>query len=250
MRLLSSIIKSGRIAQETVIDLQERLVSHTTAITKQVLKKNNEEDDEEDSESTIHAKAVQERVEMLQSTKEEISMLLAEAKAKANILLEETTLKAEKLIEEANAKALEVMEQAKRQALHIQEEALLEKENYLKEAEPEIVEVIQKLVGHIVHEKIGEHTQWVLLLVKKMIEKEKIVEPTTLYLSEKLYSKITRKYEEAFAQLKVNLKQDTSLTDKACVLETSQGSISYDIDEGLKSVLEEIKILQNLEAEV
>lgn len=243
MRSLSSIIKSQRIARETIINLgitqMPKVLVEEETIDKEVCEK--------------------EREALLKQAKLEAAQILAEAQDDAKRIIEQANqqvsqmhLDSEKIClelqEEVKLKVASIQEDAKRESENLINEAYHEKEAILRGVEPEIVNLVQQLVSHIVQEELVAHTEWIMLLLKKARQKEHIRERVELIINPTLAQRLSEKEREAIQSFGegVTLNIDESLNDTSCAIKTSHGSMVYDVKQGLEKVLKELSILQSL----
>lgn len=243
MRLLSSIIKQGRILQETTI----RVGLHTEEPTR-----------------------VQSGVEeMLVAEKEQINLLIQEAHENANSKIEEAKVQAKEILKQAldenemiktqleetikqsqiacQDECGRLIEVAKGEAMSIVEQAQIERAQLLESAEPEMVEIIEQLLTRIIGDQITS-TKWIEVLVKKMILKEDLTGDITIYVASSYTDEECSAIETKIKQIHttVNVKEKEDLKQTTCIVETALGSIQYDVADGLEQVLREIHTLKTL----
>ena len=246
MRSLSSVIKGGRILNQTVINLEERAKKHLAS--PQV-----SEDPIQVALDEHYAKlkdeAREEANRILEEAKQEACEILENAKMQSNALQNEILALKQTTLEQVKQQEISLVENAKIEAEAIINNAYMEKQQILEEAEPEMVQLIIKLLGHIVGDAMFENAEWVNVLVKKMINKESISDDLTIVIAPPVYEKLMENETNTFSLLKgtVSVRQDETLNDTTCIVETPQGDIVYDIREGLNAVLRELKILQTLQ---
>lgn len=242
MRLLSSIIKSHRVTGEKVIEIGKQL------ILPRVHECDHDEPVDQKQYEALIEKAQKEKEILIEEAQDQIRIMQQEAKI---ALQERERQQREDMIrleEEARIKAKQIEEQAYIRADELRKRAELEKEQILAEAEPEIVALVQKLVGHIIHEELVHHTEWITLLVRKIYQHEMTKESITVSMNPQIYERLSDKQKEELMHMGegIRLKTDENMSVTRCEFETSQGSISYDIEEGLDKILKELAILQSL----
>ena len=149
---------------------------------------------------------------------------------------------------DAYHKQEEILKQAKEEAMTIRKAASDEKKSMLEAIESEVVEVIITLLQHIISEEVTGHAEWLKLVVRRLLLQEKISEETTLLVSSNTMAYLEKDKDELVANLsKLSaIEVSESLNDTTCVLVTNQGNIEYDINDGLRKVVSELRILKDL----
>ena len=248
-RLLSSIIKNYRTLQGESISIGIEKIFH--------LKEANSQEEESLKAQDDYKKQVQDNYKKIEEeARNKAQKMLSEAEIQAKAILEEAYLQKENLLnrcheeiqtlkQESADKILLDQQASSEEVKHIFEQAYREKQTILEQAEPELVEVLQVLLHTIIDTKIVSGVEWLTLLVKRIIEKERINENIKVHVAPKLYEEYAKDFEADFEDLSVaiQLEPDVQLTETSCLVETQVGSIHYDVSKGLQKVLDEIKIL-------
>lgn len=246
MRSLSSVIKGGRVLTQTIINLEERSKRHQVV--------------PETYEDPIKEALNEHCIQIKNEAKQEATKILEAAKTEAEEILNNAKIEHEKLqsdvfqLKEETLKGLEqerqnILEEAENKAQSIINDAYAEKQKLIDDAEPEMVQLITRLLGHIIGDAMFENSDWVEVLVKKMISQENISEDICVVTSPQTYEQLIASKENNFTYAKgtITFRQDETLNNSTCVVETSQGDIVYDVQTGLNAVLRELKILQTLQ---
>ncbi|MGL4343736.1 MAG: FliH/SctL family protein [Cellulosilyticaceae bacterium] len=240
---MSSIIKSHRILQETVIDLGKQKVPAIIVQQEEV----------RSIESDVDTTAIYEQAQA------EAMQIVAQARSKADELLQE----ANQTIQEQHQQAYQeiqmqkdqmeitlqqMQQQTKEEVGQIMAQAYEQKEDIILQAEPEVIKLVQRLVTHIVHEEVTKNTDWVRLVLDRIRQEESLREPIELLIHPQIYEQITQQEKERIEKMGegVRLHHDETITPTTCMIQTTHGQIVYDIEQGLARVLKELEILESL----
>lgn len=252
---MSNIIKSGRIRSRSILDLSDRVIPQLESICNEVEietenRLNNEASNLEIiSQKENELKALEGLLqEKLIETDHEANRILSDATEKAQIIEKNARDKETEIIAGADHKQEEILRQAEEEAMAIKKSALDEKTSMLEAIEGEVVEVIITLLQHIISEEVTGHAEWLKLVVRRLLLQEKIGEETTLLVSSNTMAYLESDKDELVASLsKLSaIEVSESLNDTTCVLVTNQGNIEYDINDGLRKVVSELRILKDL----
>lgn len=239
------------------MDLQDRLWVNNPL---EVIVEIDEESEEEEFEiieeppidyNALYEEALKAKEVILAEAKKQVSEMIEEAHECAQIMEQKAATESQRILQEANTQADKMIQTAKQEVEHLIEVAYQEKQQILNQAEPEVVEIIETLVGHIIHEEVARNNKWIAYIVKKMIMREKIIGGITVYVSPQVLESITEEEYKSFEQLKqeVILRADEEVNSTTCLVETSEGSILYDLSEGLDRILLELNMLKQLKVE-
>ncbi|MGL4739101.1 MAG: FliH/SctL family protein [Cellulosilyticaceae bacterium] len=241
---MSNIIKGHRISGEKSIEIGKQLVvpiihekaDETQQVQQQV------------QQQMLEEAARKESAQLLEEAKRQVNKMLSEADQELKERERLLKVQIDLLEEEAQFKVKQLEASAAEKAKALIAQAQVEKEEIISQAEPEIIALVQQLVGHIIHEELSEHTEWIGLLVRKIRHHEMMREPITLSMNPVLYERLSEAEKHTLMAMGegVKLRTDENLYETMCEIETSQGSISYDIEEGLGRVLKELGMLQSL----
>lgn len=177
-----------------------------------------------------------------------IESMLAEAIEKAQSIENSARDKETNMLAETYHRQEEIIAKAEEEAEAIKKAALDEKREMLKAVEGEVVETIITLLQHIISEEIDGHVEWLKLVVRRILLQEEIDEDTTLLVSSNNRIRLEEEKNQFINSLSklTTIEVSESLNDTTCVLVTSQGNIEYDINEGLRKVVSELRILKGL----
>ena len=255
MRSLSNIIKSARIRSQSFLDLSQRLASESLKDDGMHYSEENQPismDDEtldlihkRKEELDLIEKEIQQK---FQDADKKVEEMLAEAALKQQNMEEEAKDKEAKMLAEAHEKQNEVIEHAKKEADGIIEAAHAEKKALLQSVEGEVVETLITILQHIISEELSENVEWLRLVVRKMLHKEQFVEAIKLVVSPNCLQLIEKDKEHFFEGIpkEIVIESSDALNDTSCILETNQGNIEYDVNNGLNKMISEIKLLKEL----
>lgn len=252
---MSNIIKSGRIRSRSILDLSDRVIHQVESLYDEVEVKSEIELDEEGSDlKNISQKENELKAlegvlqEKLAEADHKVEKILSEAIEKAQIIEKDARDKETEMIANAYHKQEEILRQAEEEAMTIRKVALDEKKSMLEAVEGEVVEVIITLLQHIISEEVTGHVEWLKLVVRRLLLQEEISEETTLLVSSNTMALLEKDKEELLTSLsKLSaIEVNETLNDTTCILVTNQGNIEYDINEGLKKVVSELRILKDL----
>lgn len=252
MRLLSSIIKGARIRDEAVIELKR----HQYTMTDNTHPKENEDFSVADKEDALEdydidqilANAKRQAEEIIQNATEKARDMIQEALNTIQGKEEESQKYVDQLIENANIEKTAILEEAKSRADMIIKEAEQKKNQCIVEAEQDMVNIIIDIVGHVISKELADNSQWVSLLVRKMIDTENISEEIDVFVPKDIYTKLATEDIQKLSndKVKVTIREDDSLNDTKIVVATKQGNIEYDVKMGLEKVFHDIRVLQSL----
>lgn len=247
---MSNIIKSTRIRSQSILNLSDRIIVQSTGEDESFNQRSEpaldlEATKQKESELKALEASLQDR---LISTNIEAENILSNASEKAQQIEEEARNQATKIIKEAYHKQEEIHNQAQEEAKIIREAALDEKKNMLEAVEGEVVEVMITLLQHIISEEVNGHIEWLKFVVRRLLLQEEISGEATLLVSPRTMELLEEEQEVFLASLSklAAIEVADTLNDTTCVLTTKQGNIEYDITEGLKNVIKELRILKGL----
>ncbi|WP_054738610.1 FliH/SctL family protein [Cellulosilyticum ruminicola] len=273
---MSSIIKGERIRNQSIINLSERFkaihieyekaeiedeaferINHTTigvaqnevlativdnteTVATHLLQQNVPDE--------IIEEAQQMAAQILADAKQRAEEILSEALAKAQGIKEDTRAKQTQLLYETQEKMQSMLEEAHQEAKIIKRQAHEEKEELIRSSEKELTEVLQKLLGHIVSEELFDNTDWLACLVHKMLQECPTKEEIIVCVSPETYEKLSEEVKTNIIASgdKIKLEVKNNVSNTACIVETKQGNIVYDVMKGLERVISQIKILDKL----
>lgn len=254
---MSNIIKSGRIRSQSILHLSDRVISQVESICEEVevgIKAEAALNDEASNLESISQKENELKAlesllqEKLKEADNKAKGILSEAIEKAKMIEKDAKDNEEKLIADTYRRQEEVLGQAEEEAKAIRKAALDEKQSMLGAVEGEVVEVIIKLLQHIISEEVTGHVEWLKLVVRRLLLQEEINEKVTLLVSSNIMAYLEDDKDQFISSLSklATIEVNESLNDTTCVLVTNQGNIEYDINEGLRKVVSELRILEDL----
>lgn len=251
MRSLSSIIKGERIRTQSIIDFSTRqidVLAEEDYINETTDQSSFDEKEQLESIQEKQLKEIQELIDAkLEEADNQVRQMLSEAIQKSQAIEEEAKqLKTHMLFEMTKEKE-EVLEEARKQAEHILANAHKEKEELIMSTEGELVETLITLLNHIISEEMNYQVDWVKYLVRKMLSKEEILGKVKVIISPILYARLSEKEFDAIKGIRKDLEIETrdNLNETTCMIEFNQGSIVYDISQGLERVINDTRILMN-----
>ncbi|MBU3803590.1 MAG: hypothetical protein H9872_02365 [Candidatus Cellulosilyticum pullistercoris] len=243
---MSNIIKSSRIRNRSVLDLSDRMVTQVESICKKVeIETDLEAISQKESELKALEALLQEKVVEADNKVEE---MISEATKKAQNIEKDARDRETKVIADAYYKQEEIISQAEKEADAIKKAALDEKQSILETIESEVVEVIITLLQHIISEEVTGHVEWLKMVVRRLLLQEEVSEEVTLLVSSNTMALLQEDKDQLVDRLSklTAIEVDEMLNDTTCVLVTNQGNIEYDINEGLRKVVSELRILKDL----
>ena len=251
MRSLSSIIKGERIRTQSIIDFSTRqidVLAEEDYINETIDQSSFDEKEQLESIQEKQLKEIQELIDAkLEEADNQVRQMLSEAIQKSQAIEEEAKqLKTHMLFEMTKEKE-EVLEEARKQAELILANAHKEKEELIMSTEGELVETLITLLNHIISEEMNYQVDWVKYLVRKMLSKEEILGKVKVIISPILYTRLSEKEIDAIKGIRKDLEIETrdNLNETTCMIEFNQGSIVYDISQGLERVINDTRILMN-----
>ena len=255
MRLLSNIIKGGRIRNQSIMDFSLRNTHEVEGEEIEEIKDELFESKQEGKHSeTLEMKQRQlqeiEHIinEKISDANQKAEQIIAAALERAQYIESDAQTRKNDMIFEMNQEKEGLLAKAKEKAEQIQLEAYEEKKAILASTEEEVTQTMIILLQHIIGEELNYHTDWVSCLVKKMLSDQDTDEKVKVILSPSLFERLPKAQKEAITQIKKQVVLETceALNDTTCMVETSHGSIRYDVQEGLERVISDIRILQNV----
>ena len=177
-----------------------------------------------------------------------VEEMISEATKKAQNIEKDARDRETKVIADAYYKQEEIISQAEKEADAIKKAALDEKQSILETIESEVVEVIITLLQHIISEEVTGHVEWLKMVVRRLLLQEEVSEEVTLLVSSNTMALLQEDKDQLMDRLSklTAIEVDEMLNDTTCVLVTNQGNIEYDINEGLRKVVSELRILKDL----
>lgn len=247
---MSNIIKGGRTRNQGIINLYSKTDTETDVLREQMLSSTAIISVVEEKKKEYHQLEIEMQVKA-EEAQLKIEQMLEEARLKAKEIEEEARNREEFLYQQLSMKQEEMIKKSQEEAKKIRELALEEKEKLLGDIEGDTVETIISMVQHIISEEVTYNNQWLSYIVHHMLRKEQIKEKVVLAVSKKQYKNLIEGQEESVQTLLTlcELKEDLLLEDTACKLITPQGSIYYDIANGLERVISELRILHKISKE-
>lgn len=250
---LSNIIKHTRVRNTLQIDLGKPTDDEQTqakepkkeegiTLSPQELQTISDEHQKRLEEFEIEIQKMQKAVD------NKIEGQLREATIKCVEMEKVSQQKCEDMLTKAQNEQDRLLKQATEEANRITTNALNERNTLINNMESEIVQTIMTLLDHIVGEGIVENVNWIKVLVRKMLKVNHTTGELKLLVSEH-NMQLIQQDEIAFRKALPNhleIEIDDTLGDTQCHLMTSEGTIEYDVHEGLKQVINDLKMLSKL----
>lgn len=253
MRSLSNIIKSGRIRSQGYLDLSQRLSAEMSDGYGEWDEVNDDVSSYVTDDMMENRQKELSRIELeIQSKVNEaegkIDKMLADAIARSQEIEKEAEIQKSAMLSEIYSQKEKILQDAQSEADTIRESAHFEKRQMLENVEEEVVETIIDILKHIVSEEIQTNVDWIKLVVKKMMLEEHSCESFRMFVSPHNFEKIEDNKDKFVADLKklTDIVADEMLSDSTCILQTDQGNIEYDINNGLEKVITELRILKGI----
>lgn len=271
---MSSIIKKQKIRSESIIDFSCRhlIESDSEPLSFEVENGLNEEESDVNivDESVNEAESmeyleekfrtkdeiqkykrkqlheIQELIDLkLREADEQISRKYAELVLRTKDEEDETNNIKKAILFEAEVEKQKILSEALSEAENIKKQAIEDKKELLVSSEDEIVNTIAHLVENIISNELKYDTRWLKLLVKKMIYKDNLIGEVSVRISPLVYETLSEQDVSQIENLKdgVRIIQDELVNETMCIVDCEQGTINYDVSEGLKRVLQDIRIL-------
>jgi flagellar biosynthesis/type III secretory pathway protein FliH len=153
-----------------------------------------------------------------------------------------------KLMQETFNKQEELIEKARAESRQILDEACAEKQRMIDSLEGELTDTLKSLLNYLIGEEIYNNTNWLSCIVRRMLANDALKNNIKVLVSPVLYSKLADEEIERLTHIRddVTIQVSDAISDTECRIESNEGSIQYDVQEGLERVISDIKILQNL----
>lgn len=265
MRSLSNIIKRGNIREQGIIDLSNRLPQQVERIylngepthdmvLEEIVSYETEAEvaagyDEE--RQAVMAALEQEAKEKVRLAKEEAEAIVADALAKAQQIEQVAKEQANQLLAQVTTDRENAMRACEEEVAQIRALALQEKDDLLSATEGEVVETLITILQHIISEELYYPATWLKYIVNKMLHGKNLGEKIVLCISPSLYTQLEKQQDDLLTCCKqiASIKEDETLTDTSCKLIIDEGTIEYDVSEGLEKVVAQLRILKGLAQE-
>ncbi len=209
------------------------------------------------------ASAVQVSEKIIKDAQNTKNSIINEAKLEASKIIENAKKEAENIYKErfnlgyndgyseskesAYNDVLKETNAMKDEAKEIIESAKLEKEETLKNIEPEIVDLIYKITRDLIKTEMKYDTSLILALVKEGINSTTILEKLTIKLSSDDYDLILEEREELEKLIDpskdLKIIKDFTLKNNDCIIETDFGYVSCGIDDKLKALKKNLEVI-------
>ncbi len=249
MRSLSSIIKGGRIRNQTVINLSEHF--NIPQIEYESYESQSEDlgpcEPEQEQMNLVHAQVQA----LLDEAERKAEIILNNARQEAQEIRKNAELEKSHLLEETTNKQQLLLEQAREESRQIVQNAYDEKDQIISSIEGELAQTLLSLLQYLVGEEVYHNTAWILCLIKRMLAHNALKTDIQIYISADVYNRLTDQEKESLMHIKegVTLHASETMNDTACRVQTHEGAIEYDVAEGLNQIISDIRILQNLKQE-
>ncbi|WP_180270671.1 FliH/SctL family protein [Sporanaerobium hydrogeniformans] len=254
---MSSIIKGGRVRNQTVIALKDR--SETNYVASYMDNDENQNNMGQEEREQSWEKHIQ---NMLREAQINAEKIIEEANRQKGVIINEALQEADQIIEKAIQSKEEILKEgedykenrkieANQEAEVILQKAYEEKEALIAATEGELVQTLCKLLDYLIGEEVYHHTAWLTCIVKRMLSHENFEDQIHIKVSPQVLERLTEEEEKALKALgkQVEIEADNHLSNTICKVVTAQGSIEYDVIQGLERVISELKLLQNLNKE-
>lgn len=184
--------------------------------------------------------------EEIQSKIKEAEQIILDAEEQARQKIEEANLEVSTILEEGKRIQEELNSNIERQKEQLNLEIQNSKIEAVNSADKDIANTIISLTRAIVGDELNHNIEWIKWMARKIILKESL-DNVKLLISPNNYNQIKDMNTWSNELGKVtSIEEDETLSDTVCVLETSEGSIEYDVHVGLEKLISEIRIMNNL----
>ncbi len=185
---------------------------------------------------------------LLEKANKEAAQILEQAK-------EEAERKQQEIYEEAKAKGYQdgmakakLELKAKNAELdHKLQQLQQDYENMVKELEPQIAGIILALVEKITGVLVNDHQEIILHLVEKALKNLDQSDKLTLRVSKEDYDYVNDKKDILLSsvgrEIEIQIIEDSNLMKNQCLIETDLTVINCGLDEQLKNLITDIKLL-------
>ncbi|MBF4691724.1 FliH/SctL family protein [Fusibacter ferrireducens] len=194
--------------------------------------------------------------QIIEAARKEAEAILNEADLEAAEKLKNAQQSSENIVSDAYDQAKGIMEQAQKkgyeegyesamressatskaivdEALALKNEWIKAKESLMKEAETEMVEIMLEALRKILSQKVDEDVRLIEALIGEAIKRVNKTENLTLRVSSEDYSHVLSIKPMIVAMTEkvddIEIKQDSSLKNGSCVIDTDFGSIDSSV---------------------
>jgi flagellar assembly protein FliH len=201
---------------------------------------------------------------MLDELVENPEELVENARRDARRVIEQAKKQADDILNKARQKAedeiLKIKEEAKKhgyddgygagakdaddirvEAEEIRQEAYIFKDELIKEAEPQVVEMIVSLMEKLLTAEVNVNPQVISILAKQGLREATMTGDITVHVSKEDYPTVMEAREDILSSFetmaRIDFAEDVSLKKSDCIIETALGSINC----GLKGQFKELK---------
>lgn len=258
MRLLSSIIKGRRIRSESKLQIENK--------NKYVAPEKGDEDliGEQPKEA---------------AQKEDVKIRIKEIKYKADTIIEDAKIEgqnqADLIIfqgrEKAEQEAVVITEKARddgyskgyargeqeaqalvEEAKKVIQDAQEEKQQILKEAEPEVIEMIIGICGKLISEEINFNKDTILILVRKALKEvssDMSDSEISIKVSPDEYDYVLDNKDSIMKSVSnpenIKILNDINLDKGVCIVETAFGSVKCNVEESFSEIKKQMRLISN-----
>ncbi len=199
---------------------------------------------------------------LLEYAKDKASALISEAHADARAIRDEAYEEAERVLREAEeegarrgfdqgvAEGSQEGERLRREAKAVYDKSLVEREQLLKSAEPQIVNLISNILDKLLPKIASVKQDVILNLIKQGLAGATITGTITIHVSKEDYETVVERKDEILSSIDTSatleIFQDLSLSQSDCIIETPFGDIDCSLDLQLSGLKESLYfILEN-----
>lgn len=247
MKSLSNIIKSTRIIERELVYKEEEETENT--IHEALLEEAREKYDE------IINNAIKESEKIINSAYEKSEEVLNDTHRRAEDIFKENEIKGYEQGHKTGYKegydegysrgykeGKEDSETLISQALDIKKEYIDMRNNLLRDAEKDLIQLVISVYEKVLYEKVEEDEELIVSLILNGIDNLEISQKLTIIVSEEDYDTVKRSKDIILAKASlvddIDIRINSDMIKGDCILETSKGNVDVSIHNQLKEIEE------------
>lgn len=193
--------------------------------------------------------------QIIEQAENQAGEIIGRAQAEAEEILEKARTEAENLKESAEkegydkgySEGLKDTEQMKLNAKEIVENAHIEREEILKTAEPEVIELVSKLIKKLLLDEAEINPDIIAILVKSGISQTTLGGDIKVRVSKYDYAALLERKEQIISSFEgisnLDFSEDLALPAGGCVIETEFGLVDASMDKQCDELIKNLNYL-------
>lgn len=233
---MSSVIKSNYVIEGNKIGIGNNF---NLSVLSEVEKCNGIDTD------SILKDAEAKALETIRDAEEQAKIIVEKANSLASDINLEIEAHRNTINEQARMEYSAMIENAELESNDIITKAKVEKATILESISGDIEKTVIGLVGNLIDFELASSNRWVGYLVKRMLSSGGFDGELILRLNTEIYQGMSKEETDLIYNLKQDIRviTDTGLSRSACIIESGDCAIEYDIKDGLRDMLRDIETI-------